>query len=97
MGLTTKRIAKLRRRRGRFHDGHGLYLQVLSKNSASWIFRYVRHGKERMLGLGPILVVGLKEARERAKASRSNSSMASIRSRTASRKRSSAPLLRPGR
>jgi integrase len=70
MGLTTKRIAKLRRRRGRFHDGHGLYLQVLSEKSASWILRYVRHGKERMLGLGPLHVIGLKEARDRAKAAR---------------------------
>jgi integrase len=70
VGLTTKRIAKLRRRQGRFHDGHGLYLQVLGPKSASWILRYVKHGKERMLGLGPLIVVGLKEARERAKAAR---------------------------
>jgi integrase len=71
MGLTTKRIGKLRKRpRGRFHDGHGLYLQVMGPRSASWILRYVRHGEERMLGLGPLHVVGLKEARERAKVAR---------------------------
>ena len=52
MGLTTKRIAKLRKSpRGRFHDGHGLYLQVAGPRSASWILRYVRHGEERMLGV----------------------------------------------
>jgi integrase len=70
MGLTTKRITRLRKRPGRYHDGHGLYLQVLSPNSASWILRYVRHGKERMLGLGPVHVVGLKEARQRARQAR---------------------------
>jgi integrase len=67
MGLTTKRIARLRKRPGRYHDGHGLYLQVLSPNSASWILRYVRQGKERMLGLGPLRLVGLKEVRIRAR------------------------------
>jgi integrase len=71
MSLTTKRIAKLRRRpRGRFHDGHGLYLQVRGPRSASWILRYVRHDEERMLGLGPLHVVGLAEARQRARAAR---------------------------
>jgi integrase len=67
MGLTTKRITRLRKRPGRYHDGHGLYLQVLSPNSASWILRYVRQGKERMLGLGPLRLVGLKEVRIRAR------------------------------
>jgi Arm DNA-binding domain/Phage integrase central domain len=71
MGLTTKRIAKLRRRpRGRFHDGHGLYLQVRGPRSASWIQRYIRHAEERMLGLGPLQLVGLAEARQRARAAR---------------------------
>jgi integrase len=67
MGLTTKRITRLRKRPGRYHDGHGLYLQVLSPKSASWILRYQHHGKERMLGLGPVRLIGLKEARERAR------------------------------
>jgi Arm DNA-binding domain len=67
MALTAKRIARLLRKSpGRHHDGHGLYLQVVNANSASWILRYVRHGKERMLGLGPVHIVGLAEARLRA-------------------------------
>jgi integrase len=71
MALTSKRVAKLvRHATGRFHDGHGLYLQVFHRNSASWILRYVRHGREHMLGLGPIHVVGLAEARQRARAAR---------------------------
>ena len=67
MGLTTKRIAKLRKRPGRYHDGAGLYLQVVGPKSASWILRYQHRGKERMLGLGAVRLIGLKEARERAR------------------------------
>jgi integrase len=71
MPLTPKGIAKLvRHSTGRFHDGHGLYLQVFNRKSASWVLRYVRAGKEHMLGLGPVHVVGLAEARQRARAAR---------------------------
>jgi integrase len=70
MALTPKGIAKLRQRKraGRYHDAHGLYLRVTSKTSASWILRYEFRGHERMLGLGPLRLVGLKEARQRAHA-----------------------------
>src|SRR5262249_25673975 len=71
MSLTAKRVAKLiRHATGRFHDGHGLYLQVFNRHSASWVLRYVRRGRERMLGLGPVHVVGLAEARQRARQAR---------------------------
>jgi integrase len=69
MALTPKSIAKLLRKRPRrYHDGHGLYLRVTSRTSASWILRYEFRGQERMLGLGPLRLVGLKEARIRARA-----------------------------
>jgi integrase len=71
MPLTSKRVAKLvRHATGRFHDGHGLYLQIFNRKSASWILRYVRHGREHMLGLGPVHLVGLAEARQRARTAR---------------------------
>jgi len=70
MRLTAKRIARLRKRIGRHPDGHGLYLQIASAGAASWLFRYEVTGRERMLGLGPLHTVSLKEARERAKAAR---------------------------
>jgi len=76
MRLTAKRVFKARKRRGRYPDGAGLYLQVTSPQSrrargaASWIFRFERDGRERMLGLGPLHTVSLKEARERAKQAR---------------------------
>jgi hypothetical protein len=68
MNLTAKRIERLRKRPGRYHDGHGLILQVRSPTNASWLLRYQRNGKEHQLGLGPLRLVPLKTARERARA-----------------------------
>jgi integrase len=51
-------------------DGGGLYLQVGPTGSRSWIFRYAIGGRERAMGLGPLNAVGLKQAREKAKACR---------------------------
>lgn len=67
MRLTPKRIAKLLKQPGRHFDGHGLYLQVASPTSASWLLRFMKDGRERWLGLGPLRLVGLKEARVRAR------------------------------
>jgi integrase len=41
-------------------------LQVARGGTKSWILRYKRAGKTRHLGLGPLAVVSLREARERA-------------------------------
>ena len=72
MKLTAKKVAKLVRRgvKGKYPDGHNLYLQIQNRNNASWVFRYERDGKERFPGLGPVHTVGLAAARERAKALR---------------------------
>ena len=66
MTLTAKRISKLIEP-GRYSDGHGLYLQVMSPDNRSWLFRYERNNRERWAGLGPLHTVSLKEARERAR------------------------------
>jgi integrase len=70
--LTAKGVAKLVRNgaRGKYPDGHGLYLQIQHRENASWYFRYQRDGKEHFAGLGPVHTVGLADARERAKALR---------------------------
>ena len=70
--LTAKKVDKLVRRgvKGKHHDGHGLYLQIQHRDNAAWFFRYERDGKEHFPGLGPVHVVGLKLARERAQALR---------------------------
>lgn len=67
--LSVKKIAKLTEP-GRYGDGQCLYLQVAGFTNRSWIFRYERDGKERMLGLGPLHTFSLEEARERARLTR---------------------------
>ena len=52
--------------RGTYGDGGGLYLQVARGGTKSWILRYKRAGRTRHLGLGPLAVVSLREARQRA-------------------------------
>jgi integrase len=68
--LTAKKIRQAIKRPGRHHDGHGLYLQVTSPTNASWVLRYERAGREHMAGLGPLHLIGLREARQRARAAR---------------------------
>src|SRR4051812_29269972 len=63
-GLTARSVETLGP--GLHGDGGGLYLSVSATGARSWIFRYQRHGKRRDMGLGPLHVVGLSEARRRA-------------------------------
>ncbi len=51
---------------GRYHDGMGLFLNVKSTGSKSWIQRITIRGKRRDIGLGSTLRVTLAEARKRA-------------------------------
>lgn len=64
--LTHRRVQTLREP-GRYADGGNLYLQITSSGSRSWAFRYMRHGKARQMGLGPVDLVSLSEARETAR------------------------------
>lgn len=48
-------------------DGAGLYLQVSSSGTKSWIFRYTIAKKQREMGLGPLHTIGLADARAKAK------------------------------
>jgi integrase len=63
--LTSLKVARLTAR-GLYHDGQGLYLRVGPTGTRSWIFRYTLHGRTSDLGLGPLSVVTLAEARQRA-------------------------------
>ena len=51
---------------GKYGDGGGLYLQVSKTLVKSWIFRFSIDGIEHYMGLGPLHLVRLKEAREEA-------------------------------
>jgi integrase-like protein/Arm domain-containing DNA-binding protein len=66
--LTAKKVE--RAKPGRYHDGHGLYLQVVNPANKSWLLRFERNGRERWYGLGPAHTFSLKEASERACAAR---------------------------
>jgi integrase len=47
-------------------DGGNLYLQVSESGAKSWLFRYGINGRERWMGIGPLITVSLAEAREEA-------------------------------
>jgi integrase len=49
-----------------YGDGGGLYLQITPAGVKSWLFRYMRQGKARGMGLGPLHTVNLAEARGKA-------------------------------
>src|SRR6266481_9947234 len=52
---------------GRYGDGNGLVLQISKWRTKAWLFRYERDGRERQMGLGPVSVLTLAEAREKAR------------------------------
>jgi len=66
MARTTGRLTALKVERatrpGMYADGGGLYLQV-TEGGASWIYRYMLNGRAREMGLGPLALYGLSEAR----------------------------------
>ena len=75
MGRTLNRLSAVAvntgiSRRGMYHDGGGLYLQVSAGGAKSWIFRFMLDGRAREMGLGPVHAIPLAEARKRAAASR---------------------------
>ena len=59
-----------RRKPGKYADGGGLWLQITEgadgQPCRSWIFRYTIAGRDRYMGLGPLALIGLSEARELA-------------------------------
>jgi integrase len=63
MGKLTAAAARTRVP-GKYRDGHGLMLHVVSAEKRYWVFRYEREGKERAMSLGSADVIGLAEARE---------------------------------
>jgi integrase len=58
------------RKPGKYGDGQGLILHVVTKDRRNWIFRYMRAGRERVMGLGREADVSLADAREKAAAAR---------------------------
>ncbi len=69
MHLTVKRVERLTKP-GRYGDGHGLYLRIGPTGHKTWVLRWERNGRERMMGLGALHTFNLDEARERARQAR---------------------------
>src|SRR5919107_2580375 len=67
--LTAVAVAKLTKP-GRYAVGEGAYLQIAAGGTRAWIFRYQRDGKAHHMGLGPVSLITLAEARERAREAR---------------------------
>ncbi|MBF0354435.1 MAG: integrase arm-type DNA-binding domain-containing protein [Alphaproteobacteria bacterium] len=63
--LTALAVGKLSKP-GMHADGGGLYLHVSSTGAKSWIYRYMLSGRRRDMGLGPLSIVPLAEARQKA-------------------------------
>jgi len=67
--LTTRRVTTVTEP-GYHADGGGLYLQVSATGAKSWVFRYRFERRRPEMGLGPLHIVGLANAREAADAAR---------------------------
>src|SRR5262245_66686221 len=67
---TTSRLTALKvgraRTRGMYADGGGLYLRVTEDGTKNWVFRYMLDGRPRWMGLGPLALYSLQEARAKA-------------------------------
>jgi integrase len=66
----TQLAIKAAKKPGYYHDGDGLYLQVSSSSSTSWVQRYTFNGRAREMGLGSTRDWTLPEAREQARKNR---------------------------
>ena len=67
--LSAIEVRKLSRP-GKYGDGGNLWLQIGRNGSKSWLVRFRLNGRSRAMGLGPVDVVPLAEARELAQQAR---------------------------
>jgi integrase len=51
---------------GMYADGGGLYLRVTPEGARNWVLRYMLDRRPRWMGLGPLALYGLQEARAKA-------------------------------
>jgi len=63
--LTALKVEKAKEA-GMYADGGGLYLRVTREGTKNWVLRYMLDLKPHWMGLGPIALYGLQEARARA-------------------------------
>jgi integrase len=67
--LTALKVEKARKP-GMYADGGGLYLRVTPEGARNWVFRFMIDRKPRWMGLGPLALYSLADARARAQDAR---------------------------
>ena len=63
--LTALKVEKAKKP-GMYPDGGGLYLRVTRHGARNWVFRYMLDRRPHWMGLGPLSLYGLHEARTKA-------------------------------
>jgi len=63
--LTALKVEKAKKP-GMYADGGGLYLRVTPEGACNWVLRYMLDRRPRWMGLGPLALYSLAEARARA-------------------------------
>jgi integrase len=63
--LTALKVEKAKKP-GMYADGGGLYLRVTPEGARNWVLRYMLDRKPHWMGLGPLALYGLADARARA-------------------------------
>jgi len=63
--LTALKVDKAKKP-GMYADGGGLYLRVTNEGTKNWVFRFMLNGRPRWMGIGPLALYGLQEARGKA-------------------------------
>jgi len=63
--LSARKVATLKTP-GKYGDGAGLWLYVREGGRRYWVFRFMRQGRAREMGLGSADLLTLKQARQRA-------------------------------
>jgi hypothetical protein len=60
--LTALKVEKAKEA-GMYADGGGLYLRVTPEGTKNWVLRFMLNRRPRWMGLGPLALYGLQEAR----------------------------------
>jgi integrase len=70
MARTANRLTALKvekaSRPGMYADGGGLYLRVTNEGTKNWVYRFMLNGRPRWMGIGPVALYSLQEARGKA-------------------------------
>jgi integrase len=63
--LTALKVERLKEP-GMYADGGGLYLRITSEGTRNWVLRYMLNRRPRWMGLGPLALYSLADARAKA-------------------------------